>query len=128
MIDGTWAVARHELRLAWRDRAVLALGAVLTLLLVVATAVSTARHSTEAAQRARYQQLVGEQFQSQPDRHPHRVSHYGYLIFRPRAPLGAFDSGVERFAGTSVFLEAHRQNSANFSDASQGGAASASGS
>lgn len=121
MIDGTWAVARHELRLAWRDRAVLALGAVLTLLLVVATAVSTARHNTEAAQRARYQQLVGEQFQSQPDRHPHRVSHYGYLLFRPRAPLGAFDSGVERFAGTSVFLEAHRQNSANFSDASQGG-------
>ena len=49
------------------------------------------------------------------------MSHYGYLVFRPRAPLGFFDSGVEGYAGTSMFLEAHRQNSANFSAASQAG-------
>lgn len=99
----------------------MALGLVLTLLALAAAVVGQARHDAEVAQRARYQDLVGSQFREQPDRHPHRVSHYGYLVFRPRAPLGFFDSGVERFTGTSVFLEAHRQNSANFSDAAQGG-------
>lgn len=121
MGTGAVAVARHELRVAWRDRGLVALGVVLTLLLAASAASAWARYASEARQRARYQALVGEQFAAQPDRHPHRVSHYGYLVFRPRAPLGAFDSGVERFAGTSLFLEAHRQNTANFSDASQGG-------
>ena len=43
--------------------------------------------------------------------------HYGYLIFRPRYPLSFFDSGLERYTGNSVFLEAHKQNTANFSEA-----------
>jgi ABC-2 type transport system permease protein len=93
----------------------------LALLLGAAATVGHARFSAESAQRQRYQTLVGEQFAAQPDRHPHRVSHYGYLLFRPRAPLGFFDTGLESFAGTSIFLEAHRQNTANFSAASQGG-------
>lgn len=108
--------------MAWRSRSVAALGIAMTLLAATAAIVGQARYDGEASQRQRYQQLVGQQFEEQPDRHPHRVSHYGYLVFRPRAPLGFFDSGVEHFAGTSIFLEAHRQNTANFSAAAQGGA------
>ncbi len=115
-------IARHELRTAWRTRTTLALAVVLTLLTAAAAVVGHARFDADATQRARYQQLVGEQFASQPDRHPHRVSHYGFLVFRPRAPLGFFDSGVESHAGTSIFLEAHRQNTANFSPALENGA------
>ncbi len=114
-------VAQQELRHAWRTRSTLLLGAILTALLLLAAVTSHDRQVREAAQRERYQELVGSQFASQPDRHPHRVSHYGYLLFRPVAPLSAFDSGVERFAGTSMFLEAHRQNTANFSAAAQAG-------
>jgi ABC-2 type transport system permease protein len=123
MMREAWAVARQELRLAWRDRTVALLGIVMTLMTAAATMVAQARHDAEDAQRLRYQEVVGRQFADQPDRHPHRVSHYGYLLFRPRAPLGYFDQGVETFAGTSIFLEAHRQNSANFSAASQSGGA-----
>jgi ABC-2 type transport system permease protein len=123
MMREAWRVATQEFRLAWRDRTVAVLGVVMTLMTATATVVAQARHDTEAAQRARYQDVVGRQFADQPDRHPHRVSHYGYLVFRPRAPLGYFDQGVETFAGTSIFLEAHRQNSANFSAASQSGGA-----
>jgi ABC-2 type transport system permease protein len=115
------SIAWHECRTAWRSRTIQALGIVLALLLGAAATVGHARFSAESAQRQRYQTLVGEQFAAQPDRHPHRVSHYGYLLFRPRAPLGFFDTGLESFAGTSIFLEAHRQNTANFSVASQGG-------
>ena len=116
-----WRIARHDFRSAWRNRAVAALALALTLLAVSAAIVGQARFDTDAAQRHRYQQMVGEQFRDQPDRHPHRVSHYGFLVFRPRAPLGFFDSGVESYGGTSIFLEAHRQNGANFSPAGQGG-------
>lgn len=115
------SIAWHECRNAWRSRTIQALGIVLGLLLGTAATVGQARFSAESAQQQRYQTLVGEQFATQPDRHPHRVSHYGYLLFRPRAQLGFFDTGLESFAGTSIFLEAHRQNTANFSAASQGG-------
>lgn len=65
-----------------------------------------------------YQSEVVQQWETQPDRHPHRVSHYGYLVFRDKYPLTAFDFGVNSYVGNSVFLEAHRQNTMNMSDAS----------
>lgn len=117
-------IAWQEVRTAWRTRTTAALAFVLTLLTVAAAVVGHARFDRDAAQRDRYQRLVGSQFDAQPDRHPHRVSHYGFLIFRPRAPLGFFDSGVEGHAGTSIFLEAHRQNTANFSGAVENGGGS----
>jgi len=120
-MTAVWRVGVLEWRLAWRSRAVAILTLTVTCLAAAAAVVGQARYAADAAQRQRYQRLVGQQFDDQPDRHPHRVSHYGYLVFRPRAPLGFFDSGVETFAGTSIFLEAHRQNSANFSGASQSG-------
>jgi ABC-2 type transport system permease protein len=111
-------VVIHELRDAWRSRAIAPLAFVIAFLLIGAAAVGHSRSATDAAQRARFQALVEQQWDEQPDRHPHRVSHYGYLLFRPRSSLMFFDTGVETFTGSSIFLEAHRQNSANFSEAS----------
>jgi ABC-2 type transport system permease protein len=119
MIGTALCIARHELRYAWRSGTLLTLGVVVTLLLIGAGVVGHARQIADRAQRGRFQAMVGEQWRAQPDRHPHRVSHYGYLVFRPRSPLGFFDSGLEGFTGTSIFLEAHRQNTANFSDVGQ---------
>ena len=112
-------IARHEARHAWRSGVALIVGALLALLLVGAAVIGHQRAAAEAEQRQRYQAIVSQQWHDQPDRHPHRVAHYGFLVFRPRAPLSVFDTGVESYTGTSLFLEAHRQNSANFSDASQ---------
>jgi ABC-2 type transport system permease protein len=114
-----WLVARHEMRLAWRGRVLLVLTLVATLLLSVAATLSAARLGRDADARARYQVMVAEQWRDQPDRHPHRVAHYGWLVFRPIAPLALFDPGVERFTGTSLFLEAHRANLSNFTDATE---------
>lgn len=94
----------------------------LTLVLLATAYVGRANFEERQANQHRYQQLVAEQFDTQPDRHPHRVSHYGYLVFRPPAPLGFLDEGIEGFTGTTLFLEAHRQNAASFSRASQTGA------
>ena len=69
--------------------------------------------------RARHTYAAEAAFKAQPDRHPHRVVHYGTFIFRPLGPLAAFDPGVDAFTGNSMFLEGHRQNSANFGDVRQ---------
>jgi ABC-2 type transport system permease protein len=112
-------IALLDIRQAWRARVVPVLAALLTLMLLSAAVVGDARARSDEAQRQRYQAMVTEQWVTQPDRHPHRVAHYGFLVFRPKPPLAFFDTGVESYTGTSLFLEAHRQNSANFSDATQ---------
>ena len=112
-------VARHEIRQAWRSQALVAFALVAAGLFVTAALFSSARLSRDVDARARYQAVVADQWRDQPDRHPHRVAHYGFLLFRPMAPLSVFDPGVDRFTGTSLFLEAHRANFANFTDATE---------
>jgi ABC-2 type transport system permease protein len=65
-----------------------------------------------------YSHEVRESWENNPDKHPHRMAHYGYLAFRDKHPLSFFDYGMESFVGNTVFLEAHRQNTINFSKAS----------
>ena len=112
-------IVRHEVRLAVRSGTLAVLTLVVAVLLVTVTVIGATRHEAARDQRARYQQLVASQFRDQPDRHPHRVAHYGFLVFRTPAPLGFFDPGLEDHAGSTLFLEAHRQNGATFSDAAQ---------
>ena len=112
-------IARDELRLMARNRvAVIAFG-LLVLLTLVALASSWAHEKGIADLRARHQHEAEHAFDAQPDRHPHRVVHYGHFIFRPLGPLAAFDPGVDAFTGNSMFLEGHRQNTANFGDVRQ---------
>lgn len=112
-------IAAAELRLLLRKR-VAALGFVLLFLLTLAaTMVSLMHRQAVEADRARFQATAEQHWDAQPDRHPHRVVHYGHFVFRPLEPLSFFDFGVEPFTGRAIYLEAHRQNAANFSDARQ---------
>ncbi|MEL7159418.1 MAG: ABC transporter permease subunit, partial [Bacteroidota bacterium] len=65
-----------------------------------------------------YRQEVRERWENNPDKHPHRMAHYGYVAFRQPSLLSFFDRGLDSFVGNAVFLEAHRQNTVNFSAAS----------
>ena len=67
--------------------------------------------------RAKYQEQARKDWVDNPDKHPHRMAHYGHFAFRPKAPLSIFDFGLESYLGNSIFLEAHVQNSTNFSEA-----------
>ncbi|NYD90847.1 ABC transporter permease [Sphingomonas melonis] len=112
-------VARDEWRLMARNR-VARIGLVLILVLtLIAIVTSWAQQRATAELRARQQAAATQAFDAQPDRHPHRVVHYGHFIFRPLGALAAFDPGVDAFTGSSMFLEGHRQNSANFGDVRQ---------
>lgn len=112
-------IARDELRHLARNRVALTGAVMLALLAAVAAVTSFAQARATDALRGRYQAQADERFKTQPDRHPHRVVHYGHFVFRPLGPLAAFDPGVDPFTGSAMFLEGHRQNSANFSDVRQ---------
>lgn len=64
-----------------------------------------------------HQEASRNSWDSNPDKHPHRMAHFGSFVFRPQHPLSIFDSGIENYTGNSIFLEAHQQNTANFSEA-----------
>lgn len=112
-------IARDELRLMRRNRVAVIAFALLVLLTFSAALISWSHQRSIAETRARFQAQASEAFEAQPDRHPHRMVHYGNFIFRPLGPLAAFDPGVDAFTGNSMFLEGHRQNSANFGDVRQ---------
>ncbi|WP_299549682.1 DUF3526 domain-containing protein [Seonamhaeicola sp.] len=65
-----------------------------------------------------HQNQSRESWENNPDKHPHRMAHFGTFAFREQHPLSIFDSGIETYIGNSIYLEAHKQNTANFSEAS----------
>ncbi|WP_200831836.1 DUF3526 domain-containing protein [Aquimarina sp. AU474] len=74
-------------------------------------------HITQNDIREEHQTKARQSWEANPDKHPHRMAHFGTFAFRINAALGIFDYGLESFTGNTVFLEAHRQNSVNFSEA-----------
>jgi ABC-2 type transport system permease protein len=115
----TRLIAMDELRLMRRNRVAVTAIVLLLLLTLVAVLTSWTHQHGIAELRARHQAAAEQAFDAQPDRHPHRVVHYGHFIFRPLGPMAAFDPGVDAFTGNSMFLEGHRQNTANFGDVRQ---------
>ena len=112
-------IAKDELRLMRRNKvALLAIAMALTLS-VIAAFTSVAHQQNSEQLRSRFQAQADAEFVNQPDRHPHRMVHYGHFAFRPLGALGAFDPGVDPFTGNMIYLEGHRQNSANFGDVRQ---------
>jgi len=110
-------VAKEEWRQWLRSRlAVLSL-IVFTVLLLFTTLLTTLDAQQARHQRLHQQEQAEETFLNQPDRHPHRMVHYGHYVFRTPPPLAIFDPGVDAVTGQSLFLEGHRQNSAMFADA-----------
>lgn len=112
-------VAREEWRLLRRDRVALPALALLLVLSAIAAFTAWEQRQAATAERARHQAQVDHAFETQPDRHPHRMVHYGHFVFRPLNPLAAFDAGIDPYTGHTLFLEGHRQNSANFGDVRQ---------
>lgn len=112
-------IAREEWRALGRNRTGLIASLLLAALVLASALISFERRGAIETQRAAYQASVDHEFDAQPDRHPHRMVHYGQFVFRPLGALAFFDFGVDAFTGNMIFLEGHRQNSANFSEARQ---------
>ena len=112
-------VTRDEWRVWHRTKLAATILVIGTLLTIISAVVNTIKIEHTAHEREHLQQTSEAQFLEQPDRHPHRMVHYGHYVFRTPSPLSIIEPGVDAFTGTSIFLEGHRQNSAMFSDQRQ---------
>ncbi|WP_207431647.1 ABC transporter permease [Sabulibacter ruber] len=113
------SIAQKEFISTLRDRRFVVLSVLVLLLLLAATVVGLYSSHTLQQEREVAQEEVNHQFHNSADRHPHRMAHYGSFAFRPKSTLSFLDFGLDSFTGASVFMEAHKQNSANFSQAQQ---------
>ncbi|MFD3003483.1 ABC transporter permease [Pontibacter toksunensis] len=113
------SIAKKEFISTLRDSRFMALSVIVLLLLLAATIVGLHSYKTLQAERDVAQETVNNQFANAADRHPHRMAHYGSYAFRPMSSISFLDFGMDSYTGSSVYMEAHRQNSANFSQAQQ---------
>ncbi|RUO33829.1 ABC transporter permease [Aliidiomarina soli] len=113
------AIARDEWRY-WRRSSLAQTVLVIALTLAIASVWVTHSSISQSAEQRQHMQSAAEHtFTDQPDRHPHRMVHYGHYLFRSPPPLGTLDPGVDAFTGNAIFLEGHRHNSATFADQKQ---------
>lgn len=115
-MSAAFRIAGEEWRLWLRSRVVIAAALIIAVLLAATSVLTINRVADEQTQRMQQQEVAEETFFAQPDRHPHRMVHYGHYAFRPPPPLAVFEPGVDAVTGQSIFLEGHRQNSAMFAD------------
>ncbi len=107
-------IIRKEFVDAWRDGR-FRVGAVLVFVLLVVAGL-LARQQVERArsEREAATALERKNWLEQGDKNSHSAGHYGVNVFKPTSALAVFDRGIEPFVGTTVFLEAHRQNQTGF--------------
>ncbi len=55
-------------------------------------------------------------WENQGEKNPHSAAHYGTYVFKSKHPLSLLDQGVDKYTGTSIFLEAHKRNEAQYSN------------
>lgn len=102
-LSADWAEKRRD----WRSKLIIGLGVVIAALAATITAIDV--HET-MADRAVAQQIEHERWSSQGKKNAHSAAHYGVYVFKPLSALSAVDPGIERYVGSTVWLEAHKQN------------------
>jgi ABC-2 type transport system permease protein len=110
-------IATKEILSAIRDWRFLMMSAIVFLLLLTASLVGWQSYRQLQAQRAEAQKMARKQWLGQGDKNPHSAAHYGSFAFRPKSTFSFLDFGTDTYTGTSVQLEAHKQNDILFSQA-----------
>lgn len=115
-MTAVFLIAKEEWRLWKRSKVAVSSFVIVSLIIAIVSGVNGASLLKEKHQRNHQQAVAQQTFLEQPDRHPHRMVHYGHYAFRAPPPLAIFDTGVDSVTGQSIFLEGHRQNSATFAN------------
>jgi|TARA_B110000027_G_scaffold95143_1_gene100434 ABC-2 type transport system permease protein len=111
-------LARQLCKDAFRSKVMLIASLLILFLLLFSAYTGWENYHDQNLTRGLVQDDVQESWESNPDKHPHRMAHYGSFALRKKHVLSGFDLGMENFVGNAVFLEAHKQNTVNFSEAS----------
>ncbi|MBQ4915025.1 DUF3526 domain-containing protein [Maribacter sp. MMG018] len=111
-------LARQLWQNAFRSKVMLIASVLMVFLLLFSAYSGWENYHDQNYTRDIMQHEVQESWENNPDKHPHRMAHYGSFAFRLKHVLSVFDLGMENFVGNAIFLEAHKQNTVNFSEAS----------
>lgn len=108
---------KKEIKELFRDGRVRISIFIVLLLLGVAVWISGRQYQNTNQDYAAAKSSEREVWDNQGEKNPHSAAHYGTYAFKPKYPLSLVDQGVDKYAGTSIFLEAHKRNEAQFSAA-----------
>jgi ABC-2 type transport system permease protein len=103
-------IARKEFAEIVRDGRFKWTAALMVLLLLTSILAGWQRYNAYMTIQAAAQGSTNSQWLKQGDKNPHTAAHYGNYAFKPLGPLAFFDVGITSYAGTAVFMEAHKQN------------------
>lgn len=117
-LQQVFLVAKYFRKTVFKNTAIVILAGFIAILLAYAIFLGWNNYVNQNETSQKYQQQSYQDWLSNPDKNPHRMAHYGNFAFRESSPLSVFEFGMESFFGNAIFLEAHKQNTANFSEAS----------
>ncbi|OMQ13141.1 DUF3526 domain-containing protein [[Flexibacter] sp. ATCC 35103] len=110
-------IAKHLRNSVFKNSAVFIITLFIGIILLYAAFSGWENYTNQNETSEKYQHESREDWLKNPDKNPHRMAHYGNFAFRKSTPLSVFEFGMEPFFGNAIFLEAHKQNTANFSEA-----------
>ena len=110
-------IAQHFRKSVFKNQAVYIITLFIGLLLLYAAFSGWENYTNQNETSEKYQHESREDWLKNPDKNPHRMAHYGNFAFRKSTSLSVFEFGMEPFFGNAIYLEAHKQNTANFSEA-----------
>jgi ABC-2 type transport system permease protein len=111
-------IAKHFKNAVLKNTAVFALGIFIGFLILFASTLGVQNYLNQNESATKYQEQSRKDWLNNPDKNPHRMAHYGNYAFRKSEPLSIFEFGMQPYFGNTVYLEAHKQNTVNFSEAS----------
>ena len=110
-------IAGQFLKISLRNRILPVLYVIWLLLILYSACTGYRTYTDQNHLRQSFQWQARQSWVDNPDKHPHRMAHFGTFAFRLKHPLSMFEYGMESYTGNAVFLEAHKQNTVNFSEA-----------
>lgn len=110
-------IAQHFKKSVFKNSAVYIITLFIGVLVLFAAFSGWDNYKNQNETSEKYQHESREDWLKNPDKNPHRMAHYGNFAFRKSTSLSVFEFGMEPFFGNAIFLEAHKQNTANFSEA-----------
>ncbi len=110
-------IAKREVIEIIRDKRIFLSSIIIVSLLIISMFVGFQYSSQRSNEQKDSQEDQYQHWTNKGEMNPHSAAHHGMNIFKPYSILSMVDNGIEKFTGTSVFLEAHKRNQFGYKSA-----------
>ncbi|MGF7079645.1 DUF3526 domain-containing protein [Mucilaginibacter sp. UYCu711] len=110
-------IAKKEMQGLFRDGRFWIIAAVVFIVLSLALIISLQTLQQANRERVTAQAASRKNWLAQSPKNPHKAAHFGNFVYRLKTPLSLFDNGLDNYTGTSVFLEPHKSDDFQFTQA-----------